>query len=312
MLCGSGLTPGADMNLRWIEDLLALAETRSFSRASEMRYITQSALSRRIRSLEEWVGAELVNRGAYPVELTAAGRLLCDEGREALKMLLDVRADIRQETRMPGKAIQVRAAHTLSMTFLPKWIKQFQLRHGHFNARVVAENVLDAVTALSEGSCDLMFGYHHPRAPTLLDPDKFDYLTLGCEAFIPVSAPAASGQALFSLPGRKNNPLPYLAYTSTTFLGRIVEVILQRAPAPHFLDLCHEADMAMLLVNMAREGHGVAWVPESAAIEALQQGQLVRAGGDEWSTQLEIRSYRARHNTNATLLELWRSLAMEG
>lgn len=299
------------MNLRWIDDLLVLAQTQSFSRASEIRHITQSALSRRIRSLEEWVGAELVNRGTYPVELTPAGKLFCDEGREALKILQEARADIRQETRMPGKAIQVRAGHTLSMTFLPKWMKQFQLRHGPFNARVVAENVLDAVTALSEGSCDLMFCYHHPRAPILLDPDKFDYLTLESEAFIPVSAALASGKPAFSLPGRKNSPIPYLAYTATTFLGRIVDVILKQSPAPHFLERCYEADMAMLLMNMAKEGYGVAWVPESAVADALQQGSLVRAGDAAWSTLLEIRSYRARHSTNATLEELWHSLQTE-
>lgn len=299
------------MHIRWIGDLLALADTKSFSRAAELRHITQSALSRRIRSLEEWVGADLVDRGIYPLELTPAGQLFCEQGREALQRLLDARSEIRQETRMPGKAIQVRAGHTLSMTFLPKWMKQFQMRHGHFNARVVAENVLDAVTALSEGSCDLMFCYHHPRAPILLDPDKFDYLVLGYEAFVPVTSVAPSGRAAYQLPGRKNVPTPYLAYTSTTFLGRVVDVILKQVPVEPFLERCYEADMAMLLMNMVKEGYGVAWLPESAVLEALQQGSLVRAGGEEWCTQLEIRLYRAPHTANPTLQELWQSLGKE-
>ena len=299
------------MNLRWIEDFLALAETQSFSRASEIRNITQSALSRRIRSLEEWVGAELVNRGAYPVVLTKVGKQFCEEGRVALKTLHDVRVDIRRDTRLPGRAFEVRAGHTLSMTFLPRWLKQLQRRKVHFNARVVAENVLDAVNALSEGACDLMFCYHYPHAPILLDPDKFDYLALGTEALIPVSAAGGSGQAMYILPGKEKRPIPYLAYTSTTFLGRIVDIVLRKSAAPHFLEPCHEADMAILLMNMAKEGYGVAWVPESAAEEALQQGRLVRAGGDEWSAQLEIRVYRAQRSANAELNELWRWLEAE-
>jgi DNA-binding transcriptional LysR family regulator len=299
------------MHIRWIGDLLALADAKSFSRAAELRHITQSALSRRIRSLEEWVGADLVDRGTYPMELTPAGRLFCEQGREALRLLVEARADIRQETRMPGKAIQVCAGHTLSMTFLPKWMKQFQLRHGHFNARVVAENVLDAVTALSEGSCDLMFCYHHPRAPILLDPDKFDYLVLGHEAFVPVTALASTGKPAYTLPGRKNIPIPYLAYTSTTFLGRVVDAILKQAPDEPFLERCYEADMAMLLMNMAKEGYGVAWLPESAVAEALQQGILVHAGGEAWSTRLEIRLYRATHSGNTTLQDLWQALSQD-
>lgn len=298
------------MNLRWIEDFLALAETQSFSRASEIRNITQSALSRRIRSLEEWVGVELVNRGAYPVAVTKAGKQFVQEGREALKILHDVRADIRQETRLPGRAFEVRAGHTLSMTFLPRWLKHLQRRQGHFNARVVAENLLDAVNALSEGVCDLMLCYHHPRAPILLDPDRFDYLALGSDALIPVSAAGGSGQPMYALPGKEAARIPYLAYTSTTFLGRIVDIVLRQSATPALLTPCHEADMAILLMNMAKEGYGVVWVPESAAAEALQQGRLVRAGGDEWSTPLEIRVYRAQKSSNAELNALWRWLEL--
>ena len=294
------------MYTRWIDDLLALAETKNFSRAAESRHITQSALSRRIRSLEEWVGADLVDRGTYPLELTLAGKLFCEQGREALQLLLAARAEIRQETRMPGKAIQIRAGHTLSMTFLPKWMKRLQSRHDQFNTRVVAENVLDAVTALSEGSCDLMFCYHHPLAPILLDPERFEYLSLGHEGFIPVTAVLSSGRPAFCLPGKKTAPTPYLAYTSTTFLGRVVEVILKQVQIEPSLERCNEADMAMLLLNMACEGYGVAWVPESAATEALQNGRLAHAGSDEWNTKLEIRVYRAINNSNAALQDLWK------
>lgn len=301
------------MYLRWISDLLALAETRNFSRAAEMRHVTQSALSRRIRSLEDWVGTELINRGTYPLELTPAGQLFCERGGNALKELLDARAEIRQDTRMPGRAMQIRAAHTLSMTFLPRWIKEFRRLHGQFNARVVAENVLDAVTALSEGSCELMFCYHHPRAPILLDAEKFGCLSWGQDMLIPVSAASTSGKPLFRLPGRKTTPVPYLAYTTTSFLGRVVDVILQQqGGTPQFLELCYEADMAMLLMNMAKEGYGVAWVPESAAAALLEDGSLVRAGGEEWSTPLEIRSYWSKKGDNTAVEEIWKSMEKIG
>lgn len=58
------------MQIKWLDDLLAIAEWKNFSRAAEVRCVTQSALSRRIRSLEEWVGVELVDRATYPVQLT--------------------------------------------------------------------------------------------------------------------------------------------------------------------------------------------------------------------------------------------------
>ena len=48
------------MELKWLEDLLSLSRTRSFSRTATERFCTQSALSRRIKALELWVGVPLV------------------------------------------------------------------------------------------------------------------------------------------------------------------------------------------------------------------------------------------------------------
>jgi DNA-binding transcriptional LysR family regulator len=296
------------MQIKWLDDLLAIAELKNFSRAAEVRCVTQSALSRRIRSLEEWVGAELVNRGTYPVQLTSAGQTFCEESREALAGLLRLRSALREVERMPGRSIQVTAGHSLSMTFLPKWLTQFQQQNEQFNARVVAANIHDAVIALEEGSCDLMIVYHHPLAPILLDSEKFGSLTLGHDAFIPLCAPDKKGQPLFRLPGTSGKPVPHLAYTATTFLGRVADIVIKNGPSASVLERCYEADMAMLLMRMAIEGYGVAWLPQSAVIDELQRGQLVKAGGDEWSTRLEIRSYCSITNENPTMRSLWKTL----
>jgi DNA-binding transcriptional LysR family regulator len=296
------------MQIKWIDDLLAVAQLKNFSRAAELRCVTQSALSRRIRSLEEWVGVELVDRGTYPVQLTLAGRTFCEQSREALDMLMEVRSTLRQGERMPGKSIQVVAGHSLSMTFLPKWLMQFQQLNGYFNARVVAANIHDAAIALTEGNCDLMIGYYHPQAPILFDAERFVSMPLGVEAFIPVSAPDSKGAPLFSLPGKAKTPIPYLAYTATTFLGRVVETILKEPQTPHFLNRCYEADMAMLLMKMAKEGYGITWLPESAVADELARGELVRAGTAQWSAELQIRAYRSAANDNPTLQQLWKSL----
>ena len=61
------------MELIWLEDYLALAETLNFSRAAEARHVTQPAFSRRIRALENWVGADLFARTTHGVALTPAG-----------------------------------------------------------------------------------------------------------------------------------------------------------------------------------------------------------------------------------------------
>lgn len=75
------------MQVKWLEDLVVLAQTRSFTRAAELRHVTHPAFGRRIRALEEWAGTPLVQRGPGPVTLTAAGDSLLQDARHLLQGL---------------------------------------------------------------------------------------------------------------------------------------------------------------------------------------------------------------------------------
>ena len=75
------------MEVKWLEDFLSLAATRSFSRSAEARRVTQSAFSRRIRSLEVWLGTELLDRSTYPITLTADGRIFRETAEEVVRLV---------------------------------------------------------------------------------------------------------------------------------------------------------------------------------------------------------------------------------
>ena len=55
------------MELKWLEDFLSVADTRSFSKSAEERHTPQSTLSRRIKLLEEWLGVAVNDRSSFPV-----------------------------------------------------------------------------------------------------------------------------------------------------------------------------------------------------------------------------------------------------
>ena len=60
------------MNFQWFDDLAAVQATGHFSLASQKSHISQPALSRRIKALEDWAGFSLVDRRSRPVGLTPA------------------------------------------------------------------------------------------------------------------------------------------------------------------------------------------------------------------------------------------------
>lgn len=67
------------MELRHLRYFEAVASELSFSRAAERLHIAQSALSRQIRQLEDELGAQLLDRRARPLQLTAAGRYFFEQ-----------------------------------------------------------------------------------------------------------------------------------------------------------------------------------------------------------------------------------------
>ena len=83
------------MDTKWLEDFVSLAETRSFSRSAQLRYVTQPAFSRRIQSLEAWAGVELIDRSSYPTNLTPAGHQLYGQALAILQTLHSARALLR-------------------------------------------------------------------------------------------------------------------------------------------------------------------------------------------------------------------------
>lgn len=72
------------METRKLEHLLELAATASFSRAAANLHLTQSALSKSIQSLEEEIGAQLVDRRGRHCALTAIGEMVAERARRLL------------------------------------------------------------------------------------------------------------------------------------------------------------------------------------------------------------------------------------
>ena len=84
------------MNIKHLEHLLALADTGSFSRAAEKLFLTQSALSRSIQSLEIDLGAKVLDRIGKRNELTPLGQDVVARARHIVREA----AELRQSAKL--------------------------------------------------------------------------------------------------------------------------------------------------------------------------------------------------------------------
>ena len=274
------------MDINWLMDFVCLGRTLNFSRAAEERNVTQSAFSRRIKSLESWVGASLIDRSTYPVRLTPAGRQFLSTAQVTLAQLTDARQAIRsaEHTKLPLQRIA--ALHAISVNYLQPRLAEFAKVMPSLRTRVVSDTMAACCQLLTDGGCEFLLYYRHQHVQPILDETRFARKDICTEDLIPVAQQVAAVRDGWTLGGPGRKPVPYLSYDPDTFLGSVVDrTIGNRKTA---LDIRYMDALAEALKRQVLAGSGVAWLPAFSIREELVDGRLVRLGGPSWTARLTI------------------------
>src|SRR5882762_11147916 len=112
------------MELRHLRYFAAVAAHGSFSRAANQLHLTQPALSRQVKSLEEEIGIALIVRGQNAISLTSAGEAFYEEAKDIL-----ARVDVavrRIKARPQGEKLRVGYVHSLTAGIMPRVVERFQ------------------------------------------------------------------------------------------------------------------------------------------------------------------------------------------
>lgn len=293
------------MESRWLEDFLSLVETRNFSRSAQARYTTQPAFSRRIKSLEEWVGAQLFDRASQPISLTPAGERFLPVAEDVLRRLYQGREDARRIGEDAASTIRFAATHSLSLNFFPGWLQSIELRSHTFNTRLDTVQFQRCIQMLLRGDCHFILSYTHIDIPMNLPAENFAGKVVLRDRLVPVTLPDNAGQPIDRLPGTKDEPVHYLAYSETSAIGMVVKTFLEKMDEPVFLDRVFVSHMAAVLRPMSSAGRGMAWLPESHIKADIAEGKLVLAGGEKWFIPVDIRLIRSRDPLPALSEEFW-------
>lgn len=299
------------MEVRWLEDFMALARTRHFSRAAEMQHVSQPTFSRRIRLLEESMGSILVNRQTLPLSLTPAGELFLEFCERVTRDVRDTRDRIAALEAEASARISVGSTQGLFSHFYQGWAQDAGIA-GRLQLNLkatswVGEQFLDA---LENGECDLVLCYWHPDLPwgSRLTSDKFEWLVLARESLVPVSVADEQGHPRFALPGSPEQPVPLIGYHNRGFLQSAIEGHLARKKLTAQLLPLNENTQSASIKALVKQGFGMGWLPQRMTGKSEQFGRLVRAGGEHWDVPLEIRLIRLRDARSDDLINLWEQL----
>lgn len=294
------------MQIKWLEDLIALAETRSFVRAAAQRHVTHPAFGRRIRALEQWAGAELVLRDGGPLTLTAAGESLLQHARQTVEALASARSDIQHQL-LPGQPVFTLATgRTLARTLAADWLWRVRAQTAHAIVHVRTGSMAETLQRFERGDADFMLTYHHPAIAVRLRPSQYLQHTVAHDRLVPMSRANAGGKTQFAFSSSK--PVPYLGYANTLALGQLVsDHLANHAQAPR-LTPSLECDSADALLEYVLKGLGVAWLPWSLAMGASREGKIAPLPGKALEIAFEVRMVRAKRRLSPLAEALWEAV----
>jgi DNA-binding transcriptional LysR family regulator len=297
------------MDTTWFEDFLAVVEQGGFTRAAERRAVSQPAFSRRIKALEDWVGASLFDRATHSVTLTVAGERLLPAAEEILRQLQIARQDAAGAAHHQHDTLKLAATHVLSLTFFPIWLRSIEtLAPMTGTIQLTADNMVACEKLMTEGRAHFLLCHDHPAAATRLTPDSFRSIEIGQDVLVPVAKPHL-------LEASKPDSLPYLAYTAESGMGRILAAAWASAGQHPPGEPAFSSHLASVIVALARDGRGLSWSPLSLVAEDIAAGRLARVGNAAAEVPMGIRLFRPKARQSPAAETFWEravSLARKG
>ena len=296
------------MQLKWLEDFVALAQERSFTRAAELRHVTHPAFGRRIRALESWAGTPLIEREAGPVKLTAAGQAFLDTALQMTRHLAQSHDELMAIAGRQGRTVTLCTGRTLARTIVADWLVRLRPYLADGELRISTRSLADAVHDLQHGLADFSILYHHPSLVVPLDGRQFEHVALATDRLLPVSRTDASGAPMYFLEAGCA-PVPYIAYDRTLALGRLVEDLLAHHPLAVHLKRLVECDSPDANYEYVRKGLGVSWLPWSVVHADVKSGLLAPAGAKGLEVKFDVRMFRPKRRLSALAESLWSTIA---
>jgi len=155
------------MQLAQVEGFLEVARRQNLSRAAEALFITQPALTARLRALEVEVGSALFRRGRRGMTLTEAGRAFLPYAERAVRALRDGTSAIE---RLPAaQELVLGAAPAISTYVLPQLLVRFEAAHPDVRLSVRTGHSEQMLELAVRGDVDVapVRELHHPDLETL-------------------------------------------------------------------------------------------------------------------------------------------------
>ncbi|MEP2705731.1 MAG: LysR family transcriptional regulator [Roseibium sp.] len=297
------------MDTNWLTDFLVLSKRGNFSQAAAERNITQSAFSRRIKALENWLGTELFDRSSYPVSLTQEGHVFQDTAQNVLRELELNRVEFQRRNVSAVPDIRLATATTLALSFVPEWLNQIKETCGNFSVSIDTYDFYEMIEMLGDRKVDLVLLYYQPQVPAFFEHHEFDSIKLGEDVMHLCTALDEYGSPAFDVDNPPDGGLEYIGYGHTGYFAKIEDLIFSGMTPqdPNFV-CTSQSGTCEFMKKLAVIEQKMLWLPGFSAYDGVRSGQFALAGNGKYDTDVEIWAYKKRDTTSPLVQNIWSHL----
>ncbi|MBS6947440.1 MAG: LysR family transcriptional regulator [Bifidobacterium scardovii] len=163
-------TPSFDLHA--LRMFLAIAEESSISSAADLLRMSQPALSRNLKKLEQDLGVTLFTREARGIKLTPEGAFVRERAQAIVAMADRMERELHTvHSRLTG-SVAIGCAETLSMTFLAERIAAFRIAHPDVRFDIRTMGAAQAKLLMEQGKLDMALLFEP------VDMDRYDYVRM--------------------------------------------------------------------------------------------------------------------------------------
>lgn len=254
------------MELRQLRAFAETAEAGSITAAAKVMRLTQPALSRQIKALEEELGVSLFERGAHSVTLTPAGEVLRGETAKLLKFADAMVDKVRAEGA--GEPLRIGYSPSLASEFLSIAIERFTQIHPRVRITLHDWSSAEMQTGITNGKLDLMV-----TVPCGGEAIRWEPLReVGWRVLLPVNHPHAKKKVLQAADLADQRLLLFERDGYPDYWDRVTRFFKERNLQAK---IAGEFDGIVSLVAAVEAGMGIALVAETTRIDRSAGARLV-------------------------------------
>ncbi len=182
------------LDLKRLKILREVAQQGSFSAAGESLYLSQSAVSQQVATLEREVGMKLLDRTREGPKLTDAGQVLVAHAEAAIARLEEAERELAAIAGLEGGELRMASFPSASATLLTEAVSRFHARHPKVRLSIADAEPEESLPGLRAGELDLALTFDYPSIPTEgeRDLDRTLLLTESMHLALPADHPLAS------------------------------------------------------------------------------------------------------------------------